>query len=275
MAANNQAAPNVVRLNLARGRRDDIVARLAASGLDFGRGSFLEETAFLATPSSLGAKIAETGLCCAQSEASQWVARLLAPPAGARVLDCAAAPGGKATHLAELVGNSGRVVALDRNLTGLDRIRGLANRLAHSNLEFICADLTRTAPIRDESFEYVLLDAPCTGLGTLREHPEIRWRLKPSDPARMGGIQSRMLHNVAPLVRRSGALAYSVCSLAAEEGPGVVYDFLSKHPDFALDSQPPVPDSLRKCLQSDGTLLTRPDIGGRDGFFAARLVRRV
>jgi 16S rRNA (cytosine967-C5)-methyltransferase len=149
------------------------------------------------------------------------VARMLAPRAGAIVVDCSAAPGGKATHLAEMIGARGRVIALDLNLNGLRNARGLAHRLRHRNVDFVCADLTADPPLKPASFARVLLDAPCTGLGTLREHPEIKWRLKPSDPARMAAIQSRMLENAAALVRPGGAIVYSVCSIAPEEGERV------------------------------------------------------
>ena len=95
-------------------------------------------------------------------------------------------------------------------------------------------------PFAESSVEYVLLDAPCTGLGTLREHPEIKWRLKPTDPARMAAIQSRMLENAAALVRPGGAIVYSVCSIAPEEGEGVIDEFLARHAEFEIDAPSPI-----------------------------------
>jgi 16S rRNA (cytosine967-C5)-methyltransferase len=133
--------------------------------------------------------------------------------------------------------------------------------------------LTTAAPLQPASFEYVLLDAPCTGLGTLREHPEIRWRLKPGDPARMAAIQIRMLENAGALVRPGGAIVYSVCSLAPAEGEGVIDEFLKAHPEFEIDPEPPNYDEIRDVLDARGFMKTRPDVGGLDGFFAARLVR--
>ena len=119
----------------------------------------------------------------------------------------------------------------------------------------------------------MLLDAPCTGLGTLREHPEIKWRLKPTDPARMAAIQSRMLDNAAALVRRGGAIVYSVCSIAPEEGERVVDAFLAHHGDFAID-RGVAAGELKDVIDARGFMKTRPDVGGLDGFFAARLIRR-
>ena len=193
MTANNDAAPNAIRLNLARGPRAELVEKLKAEGFEVGASGRAPETIVLSSAANFESSAYRDGLFHAQSEASQMTARMLAPRADATVVDCAAAPGGKATHLAEIVGERGRVIAVDVNLNGLKNARALARRLRHRNVDFVCADLTAAAPLRESSFDYVLLDAPCTGIGTLREHPEIKWRLKPSDPARMAAIQSRML----------------------------------------------------------------------------------
>jgi 16S rRNA (cytosine967-C5)-methyltransferase len=153
-------------------------------------------------------------------------------------------------------------------------VHELARRLRHRNVEFVCADLTVEPPLAPSSVEYVLLDAPCTGLGTLREHPEIKWRLKPTDPARMAAIQSRMLEHAAALVRSGGAVVYSVCSIAPEEGEGVVDEFLARHQDFEIDRAVVGRDEFRDVIDARGFMKTRPDVGGLDGFFAARLIRR-
>jgi 16S rRNA (cytosine967-C5)-methyltransferase len=273
MTANNDAAPNVIRLNLARGVRAKIIEQLATDGFEIGASGRAPETLVLSGAPNFESRAYREGLFHAQSEASQMAARMLAPRAGATVVDCAAAPGGKTTHLAEMVGERGRVIAVDLNFNGLKNARGLAHRLRHRNVEFVCADLTNAAPIAPSSIEYVLLDAPCTGLGTLREHPEIKWRLKPSDPARMAAIQSRMLDNAAALVRPGGAIVYSVCSIAPEEGEGVVDSFLASHRDFEID-RGAASGHLKDVIDARGFMKTRPDLGGLDGFFAARLIRR-
>ncbi len=274
MTANNDAAPNVIRLNLARGSRAEIIEKLSAEGFEIGAPGRAPETVVLSGAPHFESRAYRDGLFHAQSEASQMAARTLAPRAGATVVDCAAAPGGKATHLAEMVGESGRVIAVDLNFNGLRNARGLANRLRHRNVEYVCADLTAAVPLWPSSFEYVMLDAPCTGIGTLREHPEIKWRLKPSDLARMAAIQSRMLDNAAALVRPGGAIVYSVCSIAHEEGEGVVDGFLAGHHDFEIDRGLASRDEFRDVIDARGFMKTRPDVGGLDGFFAARLIRR-
>jgi 16S rRNA (cytosine967-C5)-methyltransferase len=273
MTANNAAAPNVIRINLARGSRDEIIAKLTEDGFEIASGGGAPETVVLKSAPHFESRSYREGLFHAQSEASQIVARMLGPRAGATVLDCAAAPGGKSTHLAEMVGARGRVVAVDVNVNGLKNARALGTRLRLANIDFVRADLAARAPIHPASFEYVLLDAPCTGLGTLREHPEIRWRLKPDDPARMAAVQLRMLEHAGATVRPGGAIVYSVCSIAPEEGEGVIDAFIKSHPEFVIDRQPPNFAEIKSLLDARGFMKTRPDVGGLDGFFAARLVR--
>jgi 16S rRNA (cytosine967-C5)-methyltransferase len=275
MAADNEAAPTAIRLNLARATREEIIARIKNDGLEVAAEGRFPETLILSGSPHLDSESFRAGLFHVQSEASQIIARLLSPALGATIIDCSAAPGGKATHLAELVGARGRVIALDLNFAGLRSTRGVAQRLGHRNVFLARADVADAIPLRAASFDYVLLDAPCTGTGTLRQHPEIRWRLRPSDPARMAALQFAMLRNAAVLLRSGGALVYSVCSLMPEEGPSVVARFLAENPQYEIDTHPPAREGLADLLRDDyGTMLTRPDRSGFDGFFTARILRR-
>ncbi len=274
MAANNEAAPTAIRLNLRRAGREEIIARLERDGMEVAATGRFPETLILKGAPRFDSESFREGLFHVQSEASQIVARLLAPTAGSTIADCAAAPGGKTTHLAELTGAEGRVVGLDTNLAGLRAAASVAQRLGARNAMFVQADACSPLPLRNEAFDFVLLDAPCTGLGTLREHPELRWRLGADDPARMGRLQLAMLSNVATLVRERGALVYAVCSLAPEEGSSVVSAFLERNRQFALDPEPPWRAEIGDLVGPSGTILLRPDRGGFDGFFAARMLRR-
>ena len=274
LAANNSAAPNVIRLNLSRGKREEILERLRSQGFEFEERGALPETVILEGAPNFDSPAYRDGWFHVQSEASQWMSRLMSPSEGATILDCAAAPGGKTTHLAQLAGERATIVAADVNHAGLLKVRAVANRLGFRNIHLLEADMTLSPPLREARCEAVLLDAPCTGLGTMREHPEIRWRLKPGDPARMAAIQSRMLDNVAAMVCRGGVLVYAVCSLAPEEGSGVIEKFLAAHPEFVIDRGPIEADGFQIPLDTDGYLRTRPNRGGLDGFFAARMIRR-
>jgi len=273
LAADNEPAPSAIRLNLTLASRAEILERLRGEGFDCVAHSSLPECAILNGPVRFDSVAYRRGLFHPQSQASQFVSRLLAPAAGSTVVDCAAAPGGKSSHLAELVGANGCVVAIDRNRAGLRKARVLATRLRHCNIALVCADLESSLPLAPASAGYLLLDAPCTGLGTLREHPEIRWRLKPADITRMAAIQSALLAQAATVVRRGGALVYSVCSVAPAEGEEVVRSFLECHSSFQLDSSAQSVRQFALPLDADRVMRTRPDRGGLDGFFAARLIR--
>jgi 16S rRNA (cytosine967-C5)-methyltransferase len=273
MAANNQPAPNALRLNLARGTLEDVVALLARDGMTVARYGRFPETVILNSAPVLDGETWRAGFFQIQAEASQLVTRLLAPGALAFVIDCAAAPGGKATHLAQLIGPGGKVLALDLKFSGLISTRSVAARLGHRNVLIARADASLPLPVRPRSAEFVLLDAPCTGLGTLREHPEIRWRLSEPDIERMATLQRRMLEQAAAAVAAEGVLVYAVCSIAPQEGPDVIAAFLAENPDFELDRTPPAAEQLKGILDCEGYLRTRPDVDGLDGFFAARLKR--
>lgn len=271
LAADNEAAPNAIRLNLARGGAEELLARVRDDGIEVeSRGRF-PETLLLGSARAFDSASFRAGLFAVQAEASQLIAHLLAPPPGATVVDCAAAPGGKSAHLAEMVGAQGKVIALDLNLAGLKQARSVAARLGHRQIRFVRCDTATAIPLRLQTFPYVLLDAPCTGLGTLREHPEIRWRLRPEDLARMAALQARMLENAAALVAPGGVIVYSVCSLAPEEGEMVVNGWRARHPEFVVDAEHPRHGPLAELIDADGFMRTRPDQASHDGFFAARL----
>jgi len=274
MAANNTAAPNVMRLNLARADADSLIKLMQKDGLRITRRGRLPETVAVEAGALFESVSFREGLFQPQSEASQLVARLLAPSKGALVIDCAGAPGGKASHLAELVGRRGRVIAFDINFAGLKNTLALARRLRHHNMLCVQGDARGPLPLQPGSCKFVLLDAPCTGLGTLREHPEIRWRLKPDDITRMSLMQDRMIEYAATLIAPDGVLVYAVCSIAPDEGLRIAQRFLDRHLDFAVDRSTRLRTEFADLLDDAGFMRTRPDREGLDGFFAARLIRR-
>jgi 16S rRNA (cytosine967-C5)-methyltransferase len=187
----------------------------------------------------------------------------------ARVLDACAAPGGKAFHLAEMLGAGSEVVAVEIHPRKADDLareavrRGLAVRV-------VCADASKPIPgLAQGSFDAVLVDAPCAGLGTLRRHPELKLRRVPEDLPRMAALQRAILANVAPYARPGAPVTYSVCSLSRAEGPEIVRALLGA----GWRRAPPPPDFPGDTLTADGDLLTLPHRHGTDGFYAARLAR--
>ncbi|HEV7499745.1 MAG TPA: transcription antitermination factor NusB [Vicinamibacteria bacterium] len=213
----------------------------------------------------LGA-LATEGIVYAQDQGSQMIAHLAARPSG-WVLDACAAPGGKSTLLGDL-GPAAQVVAGELSPARLATLTSLVARWGAANVHVVGAD-ARRPPFRAR-FEAVLLDAPCSGLGTLGRHPDIRWRARAADLVRHARRQREILEGVAPLVAPSGTLVYATCSIEPEENEGVVAPFLEAHPEFVAVPGPGWADGFR-----DGAFLrTRPEKDGGDGFFAALLARR-
>jgi 16S rRNA (cytosine967-C5)-methyltransferase len=220
--------------------------------------------AFRATSGGAG-ELASAGVVYVQDAGSQMAARLAAR--AGLVLDACAAPGGKALLMADLAGESGRVVALESSPR---RLRALAALALRWESEVLCVGGDALRPPFSASFDGVLLDAPCSGLGTLARHPDIRWRMREAEVRRQADRQSRILESVSALVRPGGRLVYSVCSGEPEEGEAVVGAFLASHPDF--NTAPP-PDWSRPFLGTDGFLRTSPERDGGDAFFLAVLDR--
>ena len=211
------------------------------------------------------ADLAAEGVLYLQDEGSQMVAHLAAE--GRRVLDACAAPGGKSTLVADLLGGAGDVIAAEASIPRLARMATLVARWGAATVRLVGADALR--PPFTSLFDSVLLDAPCTGLGTLARHPDIRWRTRESGVLRHAERQRGLLDSVSPLVRPGGRLVYSVCSGEPEEGERVAGAFRQQHPEFAPATLP----GWAAPFQEGDYAGTRPERDGGDGFFVAALRR--
>jgi 16S rRNA (cytosine967-C5)-methyltransferase len=280
--ANQQQAPAAVRVNLRRATLPEAQALLAKAGVESQPGRYGPEALVLAAgaPPALDLEGWEAGAFQAQDEAAQLVARYAAPAAGQRVLDACAAPGGKACHLAELVGPEGSVLAVDLHERKAQIVAEAAARLGHANLRALAADATLPLPPEaqapPEGFDLVLLDAPCSGLGTLRRHPEVKLRRTPEDVDRLAQLQQRLLEQVSRSVKKGGLLVYALCTLTPEESDEQAQRFLAAHADFREERAPAgwaLPAAEAECLDERGRLRTLPSRTGMDGFFAVRLRR--
>jgi 16S rRNA (cytosine967-C5)-methyltransferase len=262
--ANQTIAPAVVRAR--RGKREEALRALASLGAAPGR--YAPDAVILGpgAPPALDIEGHEEGLFQAQDEAAQLVSIFCAPGPDARVLDACAAPGGKACHLAEMARS---VLAVDLHTRKVKQIALAAERLGLSNVQVLAADAALPIPGADPaSFDLVLLDAPCTGLGTVRRHPEVKLRREPSDVDRLASLQAKLLAAVQRYVKPGGLLVYALCTVTREECDEQVERFLKAFPDFHLDVPPP--GFPPECL--DGRFMrTLPHRTGTDGFFAARL----
>ncbi|HSQ25199.1 MAG TPA: 16S rRNA (cytosine(967)-C(5))-methyltransferase RsmB [Pyrinomonadaceae bacterium] len=215
-------------------------------------------------------KLSNDGLIYFQDEGSQMVAQLVNAQTGDRVLDVCAAPGSKSTLVASLAPEA-TILAGDLYEHRARTIRQFANQQQAPNIQPIVYDATRELPFTGRLFDQVLVDAPCSGTGTLRHNPEIRWRLQSSDIAELSAKQKSILRNAAAMVRRGGVLIYSTCSLETEENEEVVADFCATHPDFEVLPMN-VPATL---LTRNGEVRTWPHRDDTDGFFVAGFQQKI
>jgi 16S rRNA (cytosine967-C5)-methyltransferase len=208
-----------------------------------------------------------------QDEASQLVPYLLAPEPGEVILDACAAPGGKATALAQLMGDDGKIYAMDISSQRLHVIEKIASRLGATIISAVRGDaLKRIEFAPAGGFDAILIDAPCTGLGVVRRNPDIKHRKREEDIERLGRLQSAIMENLASCLRGGGRIVFSTCSLEPEENEEVIEGFLANHPEFVLEGAVDfLPETCRPLVESDGFLRTRPHRDGTNGFFAARL----
>jgi 16S rRNA (cytosine967-C5)-methyltransferase len=212
----------------------------------------------------------EQGLFMPQSRAAMAVARALDPQPGERILDLCAAPGGKTTHLAALIGNEGRVTAVEKHAGRARTLARTAQRMGATCVEVHTADATTEQ--ETGHYDRVLVDPPCSDLGTLASRPDVRWRKQPQTPAALAATQQQILDRAAAALKPSGVLVYSTCTISPAENEQTIAAFLERHEDFTHDRMPsdlPVWNhpTVPGCLQ------TLPHRHGTDGFFIARLRR--
>jgi len=252
--------------------RDALVERAQRAGLDARPLSRAPEGLTVLRASVADLLRAAGGLAFqVQDEGSQLVVRLAAEELRgrrARVLDACAAPGGKAFHLAELLGRGSEVLAVEIHPAKADALSREAARRGLGAVRVVCADATLSLPGEEEaSFDAVLVDAPCAGLGTLRRHPELKLRRSPEDLTRLAEVQLAIARRVARYARPGAPVTYSVCSLSRAEGPAVAAALLAGGGRRC----PPPPGFPPEVLTPEGDLLTLPSRHGCDGFYAARI----
>jgi 16S rRNA (cytosine967-C5)-methyltransferase len=271
MTALNERPPTTVRVNALRASREELVRRLrdeeladarptglAPEGVRVDRGAIARSRAFA------------DGWCTVQDEASMLVARLLAPRPGEVIADACAAPGTKATHLAELMEDRGRVIAMAPPGGRLKLAGEAARRLHLRAVELHPGPVAAVAPRWRERCAGALVDAPCSNLGVLRRNPEVKWRRGDADLARLAETQRQIIAAAASMVESGGRLVYATCSLEPEENEAVVAGFLAAHPEWA----PATPPDFPVAPDAGGFVHCLPHVHGTDGFTAILLKRR-
>lgn len=267
--------PLTLRANTLRIGRDELIEQLNSGGFPAQPTRYAPCGIHIRTTTHPGSLPGfAQGLFTVQDESSQLAAQFLAPDPGQQVLDLCAAPGGKTTHLAQLMKNSGTILACDLDKRKLPRIAETATRLGISTIETMAIDGSHPLnALTGRQFDRILVDAPCTGLGVIRRNPEAKWRLAAADVCRLADLQGTILANASALLAPGGVLLYSTCSTSREENEGVIDDFLSKHTDFMLEDLRKLFPEFAPIITDRGIFRAWPHRHGMDGFCAMRLTR--
>lgn len=269
MAALNERPPVTIRANTLRISREDLAARLRDEELAETDPTRLAPEGLTVRRGAVGRWAAFTsGWCTIQDEASMLIGRLLDPQPGELVADACAAPGTKTTHLAQLMGNRGRIIAMDPHAGRLGLLTQAAARLGVSIVEAHAGGVAAVGGRWRGQCDRVLVDAPCSNLGVLRRNPDVKWKREEAELGRLGDKQRGILTAAAALARPGGRLVYATCSLEPEENEAVVRAFLGEHPGWRIDP----PDTF-PVAPDDGVMRCLPHVHGTDGFTAVRLVR--
>lgn len=274
---NNRISPLTLRTNTLKLSRKELIGKLREKGLKAIPTSFSPEGILLDDPPPVSElPFLSEGLFIIQDEASQLVTSVLDPKAGERILDACASPGGKTTHIAQRMENTGEVYALDLTRDKLALVEEICQRLGIKIVKTLKGDATQSLPVLEGvTFDRVLADVPCSGFGTLRKNPDLKWRKGEGDIKRLSELQLAILTHLSGYVKKGGVLVYSTCTVFREENEGVVENFLKGHSEF----QPyPITDALpEKChpFINGGYLKTFPPKDQMDGFFVARMIKEI
>lgn len=269
-ASCSEQAPLTIRVNTLKTSQEELTQSLNKSG-------------FVATPINncldaltvsgggnlLKSKFFQDGHFMLQDPASILAAALMTPSPGDRILDMCAAPGGKATHLAALTGGEAPVIAMERYYTRMGRIQENCDRMTVPNVLPLCGD-GFAPPFKEGTFDRVLLDAPCSGLGTLRRHPEIRWRTTPELLDELAATQRALLRKAVQLCKNGGLVVYSVCTLSQQETLEVISEVASDGTCVPEDA----PEQFNSWKTAQGQYQTSPLDAAWDGFFLTRFRKR-
>ena len=269
----NEAPESAVRANELIVTRDELRDVLRELEVDAHAVPELPEGLVLHTPFDVhGSLLFEAGALMPQSRASMLVARVLDPQPGEAVLDLCAAPGAKTTHIAALMRGRGKLVAVERNAGRCEALSANCRRMGAHWIDVRCEEASQFIGDHDSGYDRVLLDPPCSGLGTLQARPDARWRKDPEQIRELARLQEDLLESAASHVREGGTIVYSTCTISTAENEERVHSFLARHPDFEADDLPAEMPEYRHP-RAPRFLQLMPHIHGTDGFFIARLRR--
>ena len=278
LAANNEPPSVTARVNPLKTSKQEVMAELERDGFEVTEGELTPDAIVIKKGKLIGHRLFLEGFVSIQDESSMLVARALDVASGMEVLDTCAGPGGKTTHLAELMEDQGKIIALDLHIHKTALIEDQANRLGIHSIETRALDARRVQSVfSPQSFDRLLIDAPCTGFGVIRRKPEIKYTKSEKDIYSLSGIQAAILESCADLLKPGGKLVYSTCTIDHEENRNQIQAFLANHPDYKLDhtlkERLSLPKELDLIEREDGVIQILPSDFDTDGFFISCLVR--
>ncbi|MEW5807603.1 MAG: 16S rRNA (cytosine(967)-C(5))-methyltransferase RsmB [Acidobacteriota bacterium] len=282
LSANNRHAPICIWVNSKVHPTDLVLAELRREEVEVVPSEYLDDAFIIKEGLPHRTGIFRAGGFYIQDEASQLIHLIFGKELSGKVADLCAAPGGKSLRMALAMGDRGFVVSVDASPSRINSLKENIKRMRVANIFPLVADLEEGIPLKEE-FDFVLLDAPCSGTGVIRRNPDIKWRLREEEIVRLSARQFRMLNEAAKIVRQGGLLLYSVCSIEEEETDALATSFLKANPHFELeDPSVGLPAKARKfvdggagCETSSRTFFrTYPHRDNLDGFFAS-LFRRI
>jgi 16S rRNA (cytosine967-C5)-methyltransferase len=268
--SNNKPAPTAFRVIRNRAKESEVIDQLQQAGAELIPSAITAGAWRISGAGSLLAELVAEGQVYVQDEASQLVAAVLQSQPNQLVLDLCAAPGGKTTQIADSIRDSGAIVASDLHEHRLRTVIQTAKEHRLSNIHCVALDGLLPLPWAENAFDRVLVDAPCSGTGTLRRNPEIRWRITPADIQDLSERQRRLLFNAAGAVKPGGRLVYSTCSVEIDENEDVRKAFLENNTAFR-PAELPVNPALKTSVS---TARTWPHRHGTDGFFICAFERK-
>lgn len=274
--ANNCIPPLSTRVNTLKTDINGLKQALINENVEVEDGLYFDDAVLIKPNESISnLESFKGGLFQIQDESSMLAGEIADPLPGHIVIDVCAAPGGKSTHLAQIMKNQGKIISRDIHQHKIDLIRNNAKRLGIEIIDAGVFDASNIDPRLIDVCDRVLVDAPCSGLGIIRRKPDIKWNKQNENKSELIELQKRILKISSKYVRRNGALIYSTCTIEEDENIDVVKDFLKNNSNFYLaDISKHVPDKLQKDTCRQGYIQIYPNIDNIDGFFVAKMVRR-
>lgn len=269
----NQTPTIDLRVNPLRVSLEDVEAAMQSAGINVQRVPYLPQALRIVGGTGTVQQLPgfSEGWWTVQDSSAQLVSYLLDPQPGEVVIDACAAPGGKTTQIAELMRDEGAIWACDRAASRLKKLKENAQRLQLNSIQ-ICTGDSRHFSQFTSSADRVLLDAPCSGLGTLHRRPDIRWRVTPATVQELSVLQGELLEQAATWVKPGGVLVYATCTLHPQENEGVIRPFLERHPNWQIEPLSPAL-AMSTFATPQGWIKVWPHRYQMDGFFMVRLRR--